>query len=93
MTPSAISQSDHELVSKIIDNGGEHHSYELLERPLGTKKKMRVVVMGAGISGLNFFKMAEERMENIDIICYEKNDDIGGTVCRSFQSPLTIFIS
>jgi hypothetical protein len=91
MTPSSIDKSAGEIVSKTIENG-QNPTYEVLERPFGTKKKMRVVVMGAGVSGLNFFKKAEERMENIDIICYEKNDDIGGTVCREISIHRRIHI-
>ncbi|OBT97370.1 hypothetical protein VE01_04370 [Pseudogymnoascus verrucosus] len=53
--------------------------YTIREQPFGTKKHMRVVIMGAGISGLNLFKLAEDKLENVDIVCYEKNDDIGGT--------------
>lgn len=49
------------------------------EERLGSKKRMRVAMLGAGISGLNFFKFAEEKLENVDIVCYEKNADVGGT--------------
>ena len=45
----------------------------------GSKRKLKVVVIGAGVSGLNFFKRAEEQGENLEIVCYEKNSDIGGT--------------
>lgn len=57
----------------------DEHGYTVREQPMGTKKKIRVVLMGAGASSLNFFKKAEEQMENMDICCYEKNADIGGT--------------
>ena len=53
--------------------------YKLIEQPYGTKRKMRVILMGAGASSLNFFKQAEEQMQNLDIACYEKNNAIGGT--------------
>jgi hypothetical protein len=53
--------------------------YRIREEPYGTKRKLRVVLMGAGASSLNFFKKAEEEMENVDITCYEKNRDVGGT--------------
>lgn len=53
--------------------------YGIREEPYGTKRKLRVVLMGAGASSLNFFKKAEEEMENLEIVCYEKNRDIGGT--------------
>ncbi|KAK5050534.1 hypothetical protein LTR84_003815 [Exophiala bonariae] len=45
----------------------------------GVKRPLRVIVIGAGISGLNFFKRAEEQGGNLEIVCYEKNADIGGT--------------
>lgn len=61
-----------------VQNNSNTSPY-IAERPYGTKKKLRVAMIGAGISGLNFFKVAEEKLENIDIICYEKNKDIGGT--------------
>lgn len=53
--------------------------YHIYERPYGTKRRVKVVLMGAGASSLNFFKKAEEQMEELDIVCYEKNHDIGGT--------------
>ena len=51
----------------------------ILEQLCGTRKKLRIAVLGAGVSGLNFFKRAEERLKNVEIVCYEKNDDVGGT--------------
>lgn len=53
--------------------------YRIREEPYGTKRKLKVVLMGAGASSLNFFKKAEEEMQNLEIVCYEKNRDIGGT--------------
>jgi hypothetical protein len=52
---------------------------EILEQLYGTRKKLRIAIMGCGISAINLFKRFEERMKNIEIICYEKNDDVGGT--------------
>ena len=49
------------------------------EEHYGTKKKMRIALLGAGVSGLNFFKFAEEKLENVEVVCYEKNSDVGGT--------------
>jgi hypothetical protein len=53
--------------------------YTIREQPYGTKRKIRVLLMGAGASSLNFFKKAEEEMQNLEIVCYEKNNDVGGT--------------
>jgi hypothetical protein len=53
--------------------------YRIREEPFGTRRKVRVILMGAGASSLNFFKKAEEEMQNLEVVCYEKNRDIGGT--------------
>lgn len=57
----------------------DEFGYRILEQPLGTKRRLRVVLMGAGASTLNFLKKAEEEMQDVDITVYEKNHDIGGT--------------
>ncbi|PVH93371.1 FAD/NAD(P)-binding domain-containing protein [Periconia macrospinosa] len=57
----------------------DQHGYRIREEPMGTKRKVKVILMGAGASSLNFFKKAEEEMENLEIVCYEKNHDVGGT--------------
>lgn len=57
----------------------DEHGYKIREQPYGTKRRIKVILMGAGASSLNFFKKAEEEMENLDIVCYEKNHDVGGT--------------
>jgi len=53
--------------------------YRIREEPYGTKRKVRVVLMGAGASTVNFLKKAEEEMQNLDMTVYEKNHDVGGT--------------
>jgi hypothetical protein len=57
----------------------DQYGYRVKEQPMGTKRRIKVILMGAGASSLNFFKQAEEEMDNLDIVCYEKNKDIGGT--------------
>lgn len=56
----------------------DEHGYRIREQPYGTKRRIKVVLMGAGASTLNFLKKAEEQMENMDITVYEKNADVGG---------------
>ncbi|EKG15124.1 Flavin-containing monooxygenase-like protein [Macrophomina phaseolina MS6] len=57
----------------------DEHGYRILEQPMGTKRPVKVILMGAGASSLNFFKKAEEELEKVEMVCYEKNSDIGGT--------------
>lgn len=53
--------------------------YRIRETPYGTKRPIRVVLMGAGASTANFLKKAEEQLQNVKITVYEKNHDVGGT--------------
>jgi len=53
--------------------------YRIREQPYGTKRPLRVALIGAGASTLNFLKKAEEQMQNLTITVYEKNKDVGGT--------------
>ncbi|KAI7111657.1 hypothetical protein KC352_g35734, partial [Hortaea werneckii] len=53
--------------------------YRIRELPYGTKRPIRVALMGAGASTVNFLKKAEEQLQNVKITVYEKNHDVGGT--------------
>lgn len=57
----------------------DESGYRIREQPYGTKRPIRVVLMGAGASTLNFLKKAEEQMSELKITVYEKNKDVGGT--------------
>ncbi|KAK5443483.1 hypothetical protein LTS15_010628 [Exophiala xenobiotica] len=70
--------ADREERPEVINNPSPE-DVTILEQLYGTRKKMRIIMLGAGMSGLNFFKFAEEKLKNVEIICYEKNADIGGT--------------
>ena len=43
------------------------------------KRHLRIVVVGAGATGLQIAYKAERVLENVDLQIYEKNSDIGGT--------------
>jgi hypothetical protein len=53
--------------------------FRILEQPYGSKRKLRIVHIGGGASGICFSKFAEERLENVEVQIYEKNKDVGGT--------------
>ncbi|KAK4550377.1 hypothetical protein LTR36_003344 [Oleoguttula mirabilis] len=44
----------------------------------GTRRKLRIGVLGAGISCLNFLHFAEARLKDVEIVVYERNEDVGG---------------
>lgn len=76
---------------KYIDKGWRlqnDRGYRIFEQPHGTKRRLRVIHIGAGASGLCFAKFSEEMLENVDIQIYDKNSDVGGTWLENrFVSP------
>jgi hypothetical protein len=69
-----IAERDGHLVPEMDDYG-----YRIHEQAYGTRRRIKVVLMGAGASTLNFLKQAEDELQNVDITVYEKNSDVGGT--------------
>lgn len=53
--------------------------YEINEEPMDTKHPLKIIILGAGASGINFLKTAQDKLENIELVCYEKNKNVGGT--------------
>ncbi|EEU41316.1 uncharacterized protein NECHADRAFT_45940 [Fusarium vanettenii 77-13-4] len=61
-------------------NGGHVHiSNDLDDVPIENFRPLRVVVIGAGFSGINAAIRIPQRLKNVDLSIYEKNPDIGGT--------------
>jgi hypothetical protein len=53
--------------------------YRILEEPYDSRRKFRVIHIGAGASGITFSKFLEERCPGVELQIYEKNKDVGGT--------------
>ncbi|KAH8910728.1 FAD/NAD(P)-binding domain-containing protein [Coniochaeta sp. PMI_546] len=60
-------------------NTSHDGSYKIREEPLGSAKAIRIVLIGAGASGLNMIRTLRLGLTNYELIVYEKNEDIGGT--------------
>ncbi len=89
MAPSVISEPAPEHISsgtgihniKGPDNIHLDPNYTILEQPIGTRRPIRVVCLGAGYSGLMMGIVFNERMQdaNAEFVIYERNEDLGGT--------------
>jgi hypothetical protein len=58
------------------------HWVPILEQPILTRRKLRVVCVGAGYSGLTLAHKIQHELkleDDIDLTIYEKNADVGGT--------------
>ncbi len=51
----------------------------LHERPIDANRRIKVVCIGAGYSGILTGIRFPQNIPNLDLTIYEKNDDIGGT--------------
>lgn len=75
--------ADHNIPSIERDGAfipeADEYGYRIVEQPMGTKRTVKVILMGVGASTLNFLKKAEEQLQNVNITVYEKNKDVGGT--------------
>lgn len=54
-------------------------SNEVPEHPVENFRRMKVIVIGAGFSGIYMGIRIPERLRNVDLTIYEKNDGYGGT--------------
>ena len=53
--------------------------YTVLESPSRASRRLKVITIGAGASALNFAHEVSTSDLDIDLVCYEKNPEIGGT--------------
>ncbi|KUI57244.1 Putative sterigmatocystin biosynthesis monooxygenase stcW [Cytospora mali] len=61
------------------NGNGTHPVYTIMEQPLGTPKPIRIVCIGAGISGINLIRTLRLNLTEYEIEIYEKNERVGGT--------------
>lgn len=58
---------------------GVKNIMDLEDVPIENFRRLRVVVIGAGFSGINCGIRIPQRLRNVDLTIYEKNEDVGGT--------------
>lgn len=49
------------------------------ERSVDESRPLKVIYIGAGISGINAAIQLPKFVPNLDLVIYDKNDDLGGT--------------
>jgi hypothetical protein len=54
-------------------------NYSIHESFSGQRRPIRVICAGAGASGICLAKYIKDETKNVDLVVYEKNEDIGGT--------------
>src|ERR1700750_1167933 len=72
---NAITDSSSNLINEHVKT--YHHSQQYLSQP----RPIRIIVIGAGISGIAAAKLFQEKFDGLpaELVIYEKNDDVTGT--------------
>lgn len=58
---------------------GEEVPWIVEDRPVDGARPIRVVIIGSGLSGIIASIRFRQRIQNLSLTVYEKNEDIGGT--------------
>ncbi|RSL83097.1 hypothetical protein CEP51_004722 [Fusarium floridanum] len=74
---SANVVNGHTVETPVVND--KHNGFVSEEVPLGEPRRLRVICIGAGATGLNLAYMLPRHLKNIDLLMYEKNEAIGGT--------------
>lgn len=63
----------------MADTSGGRSSFTCKDEPIENQRPLKVRVIGAGLSGVYLGIRIPQRLRNIDLRIYEKNDGLGGT--------------
>lgn len=53
--------------------------YQIIEQEIHRRRKMRLICVGAGIAGIAAAYKHMQRLQDVELVIYEKNHDVGGT--------------
>ncbi|KAL4874427.1 hypothetical protein BJY04DRAFT_225050 [Aspergillus karnatakaensis] len=53
--------------------------YQVVEKPHSDPRRMRIICAGAGAGGLLLAYKCKKNLQNMEIVCYEKNPEVAGT--------------
>jgi cation diffusion facilitator CzcD-associated flavoprotein CzcO len=59
--------------------GAHGDRYNIDHEPIHKRQKMRLICIGAGISGIAAAYKYMQQLKDVEFVIYEKNDDVGGT--------------
>jgi hypothetical protein len=66
-----------ERVDSVVSTS--HSADGLNDSPVENFRRIKVIVIGAGYSGIYLGIRIPERIRNCDLVIYEKNEGVGGT--------------
>lgn len=81
MATDYVENKEHFQKNAMQNGYAGESGYKIVEQPIGTRRPIRVICLGAGYSGLMMAIMFNEKMKhaNAELVIYERNGDLGGT--------------
>lgn len=71
--------NEHFVQTNAADPATDTDTFHLKDEPVENFRPLRVVVIGAGFSGIYMGIRISEKLRNIDLVMYDKNKELGGT--------------
>jgi hypothetical protein len=62
-----------------VANNNARTPFKLRDTPVENLRPLKVIVVGAGYSGIYCGIRIPERLRNVELVIYEKNAGVGGT--------------
>jgi hypothetical protein len=83
MVPSVVERPDifREVQAQALATPKQDETgYSISSDHLGERRPIRIIVIGFGAGGINIAKILGQPVgNNIEVQCYEKNSEVGGT--------------
>lgn len=79
LSPAVNGEADTTRPPKRRNGDKGYYRNEELGGPIHSERSMRIIVIGAGASGLCFAYKLQRSFENFSLRLYEKNPEISGT--------------
>jgi hypothetical protein len=67
------------LQAELTTNGHTKSPFTINDTPVENLRPLKVIVIGAGYSGIYAGIRVPEKLRNVELVIYEKNAGVGGT--------------
>lgn len=71
--------ADTPVIGNGVTNGTRTTAFKLHDTAIENFRPLKVIVIGAGYSGIYCGIRIPERLRNVELVIYEKNAGVGGT--------------
>lgn len=75
------------IISNGLPNGSAASTAKPDSGPIENLRPLKVIVIGAGYSGIYLGIRIPERLRNVDLVIYEKNAGVGGAWYENRWAP------